>query len=239
MTKDSGPRRLYGRRRGHRLRPGQAHLIDDLLPQLSVPLDKRNLDPHRLFEGVAGVRLEIGFGAGEHLLAQAEAHPDLGFIGCEPFLNGMASLLAELKRRRLSNIRVLMGDARDLLDCLGKNSLDRVYILFPDPWPKKRHAKRRIISPQTLDQLAKVMRPGAHLHVATDIADYCRWTLAHIQRHPAFEWLAERPEDWQVRGQDWPPTRYEAKAIAAGRRPVYLRIGYRAPNSPVGANSLP
>ncbi|TDI65031.1 MAG: tRNA (guanosine(46)-N7)-methyltransferase TrmB [Alphaproteobacteria bacterium] len=215
-------RRLYGRQRGHRLRPGQASLVANLLPQLVVPTHRPNLDPLTLFQDAQQVWLEIGFGAGEHMVYQAKAHPHVGLIGCEPYLNGVAKLLARMARERLSNLRVLQGDARDLLDCLAPGTISRAFLLFPDPWPKTRHHKRRFISAETLDQLARALKPGALFRVATDIPDYCRWTLERFCAHNAFEWQADSPKDWRERADDWPETRYEAKALKAGRNCVYL-----------------
>ena len=171
---------------------------------------------------VEAVWLEIGFGAGEHLAAQAEAHPAVGFIGCEVFENGVAKLLAEIEQHQLSNIRLFLDDARLLLAALSEASLARVFILFPDPWPKLRHHKRRIVSRTTLDALARVMIDGAELRLATDDRGYLAWMLEHTTRHPDFQWLARRPADWRNRPSDWPATRYEQKAIAAGRRPTFL-----------------
>ncbi len=226
--KDHRPhRRLYGRRQGHKLRAYQARLVDELLPRLSAPLEGESVVPADIFPAAHQVWLEIGFGAGEHLLWQAKHHPEVGLIGCEPYLNGVAKALAAIDRAGLGNIRLLMGDARDLLDRLVEESLDRAFLLFPDPWPKKRHHKRRFISPETVDRLAAVLKDGARFRVATDIPDYTCWTLKHLHRHPDFEWEAACPQDWRRRPADWPPTRYEQKALAAGRSPVYLSFRRR------------
>jgi tRNA (guanine-N7-)-methyltransferase len=223
------PRRIYGRRRGRPLRPGQRQLHKTLLPQLAVTLPEIGpLDPAAPFATRPdSVWLEIGFGAGEHLAAQAAAHPGIGFLGCEVFENGVARLVAEIARSGLGNIRVFPDDARALLDALAPASLDRVFILFPDPWPKARHHKRRLVSPATLDRLAMLMRPGTELRLATDDRDYLAWMLEHATAHPAFEWLARGPADWRERPPDWPPTRYEEKARAAGRMPAFLRFARR------------
>jgi len=220
-------RRLYGRRRGHRLREHQAELVEKLLPQLQLPAGQADLDPSDLFDDVDDVWLEIGFGAGEHLISQVQNNPRIAMIGCEPFLNGMASLLSEIDKRNLTRIRAQMGDARDVLDVLAPQSIGRAFLLYPDPWPKKRHHKRRFISQQSLDQLARVLKPGAIFRIATDIPDYCRWTLNHLLHHGGFEWLAERPTDWRSPPRDWHPTRYEVKAKAAGRTPSYLNFRRR------------
>jgi tRNA (guanine-N7-)-methyltransferase len=218
-------RRLYGRRRGRPLRKGRQRLKENLLPQLSIVLPEQGLDPLGLFPSPpASIWLEIGFGGGEHLAAQGEAHPEIGFIGVEAFENGIARLLAEIARRGLANIRVFADDARLLLDRLTPASLGRVFILFPDPWPKRRHHKRRLVAMPTLDRLAVVMQPGAELRLATDDRDYLVWMLERATAHPDFAWLARRPADWRKRPPDWPSTRYEEKAIAAGRTPVFLRF---------------
>ena len=223
------PRRIYGRRRGRPLRPGQRHLQETLLPQLAVtPPETGVLDPASLFaERPESVWLEIGFGAGEHLAAQAEAHPEIGFIGCEVFENGVARLVAEIARRDSTNIRIFPDDVRVLLDALAPASLDRVFILFPDPWPKARHHKRRLVSTATLDRLAVLMRKGAELRLATDERGYLAWMLEHATAHPAFAWLARRPSDWRERPADWPPTRYEEKARRSRAHPRLFAL--RAP----------
>jgi tRNA (guanine-N7-)-methyltransferase len=196
-----------------------------LLPQLRIELPERgNLDPQRLFPiPPAEIWLEIGFGAGDHLAEQAAAHPDVGFLGAEVFENGVVKLLAELQRRELGNIRIFVDDARLLLTALPDAGLGRVFILFPDPWPKLRHHKRRMVSPSTLDQLARVMKDGAELRLATDDIGYLRAMLELVPAHPAFAWQARGPADWLRRAADWPATRYEAKAVAAARIPHFLR----------------
>ena len=158
------------------------------------------------------------------LAAQAEAHPAVGLIGSEVFENGIARLLTAIDEAGLSNIRLLTEDGRELLKKLPDRSLARVFILFPDPWRKQRHHKRRLVSTETLDELARVMKDGSELRLATDHIDYLRWMLERAPVHPAFEWLARRPDDWRVRTPDWPQTRYERKAIAAGRRPHFLLL---------------
>ncbi len=219
-------RRFYGRRKGRPLRKGQQHLIDTLLPRVAVALPAEGtLDPRSLFAHEPDrVWLEIGFGGGEHLAEQAHANPAVGLIGCEVFLNGIATLLAQVAQRNLANVRVYPEDARDLLDALPDASLDRVFLLFPDPWPKRRHADRRFIQPANLDLLARLMKPGAEFRVASDDPTYIGWALAHLVRHPAFAWTARRPADWAARPADWPGTRYESKALREGRQPVFLRF---------------
>lgn len=222
---DSRRRILYGRRRGRKLRPGQRDLLASLLPELSIEIPEHGrLDPQRLFPvPPAELWLEIGFGAGEHLAEQAAAHPDVGFLGAEVFENGVVKLLAEVRRRDLGNIRILVDDARLLLAALPDACLGRVFILFPDPWPKARHHKRRMVSPGTLDQLARTMKDGAELRLATDDVGYLRAMLELVPAHPAFAWKARGPADWLQRPVDWPATRYEGKAAAAGRIPYFLR----------------
>jgi tRNA (guanine-N7-)-methyltransferase len=222
------PRRrmIYGRRRGRKLRPAQADRMAVKLPALRFAVPESGpLDPRALFPaGIAGVSLEIGFGAGEHLAAQATAHPTTGFIGVEIFETGVAKLLSAIEAATLDNVRILIDDARLLLAALPDESLDRVFILFPDPWPKLRHRKRRIISKDTLAALARAMRDGAELRLATDDPDYLRAMLGDATEQPAFEWLARRSADWRTRPADWPPTRYEEKALRAGRIPAFLRF---------------
>jgi tRNA (guanine-N7-)-methyltransferase len=230
MTGETRERVLYGRRRGRRLRPGQRDLKETLLPKLAIALPAQGgrLDQARLFpDKVEDLWLEVGFGGGEHLAAQAVAHPDVGLLGCEVFENGVVKLLGEVERRGLGNIRILVDDARLLVRALPDRSLGRVFVLFPDPWPKVRHHKRRFVSTETLTELARVMKNGAELRLATDDVDYLRWMLERAPVHPDFEWLARRPGDWRERPADWPQTRYEQKAIAAGRAPTFLRLRRR------------
>jgi tRNA (guanine-N7-)-methyltransferase len=175
-----------------------------------------------LLPGSASVTLEIGFGGGEHLAAEARAHPNAGFIGCEPFVNGMAKLLAVIAAEGLANVRLWDRDATELLPLLPADSIDAVYLLYPDPWPKRRQRKRRFISDETLRALARIMRPGAELRFATDIDDYAGWALAHVRRSSDFEWTAQRADDWRQPWDGWPGTRYEAKAMREARPPSYL-----------------
>jgi tRNA (guanine-N7-)-methyltransferase len=219
--------RLYGRRKGKRLRPAQAALLRDLLPALAIELSDEDavLDPRPLFDpATREIWLEIGFGGGEHLAALAAANPAIGFIGCEPFVNGVAKLLALITRDGLRNVRIHTGDARLLLAALAPRAIGRAFVLFPDPWPKVRHHKRRIVAPETLDLLARALVPGAELRLATDDADYASWMLDHAGRHPGFEGPKPATErlDLHARPDGWPATRYEAKARAAGRIPAFL-----------------
>jgi tRNA (guanine-N7-)-methyltransferase len=224
------PRRfLYGRRRGRALRAGQRARFEALLPSLAVTLPQSGfLDTFSLFpERPGNLALEIGFGGGEHLAELAARHPETGFIGCEVFLNGVARLIARIGREGLANIRIFGDDARLLIAALPPASLDRVFILFPDPWPKARHKKRRLVSYETLHRLADIMANGAELRLATDDPDYLTQMLEVAIGCPAFAWPARRPQDWRERPDDWPPTRYEEKARAAGRRLAFLRFRRR------------
>jgi tRNA (guanine-N7-)-methyltransferase len=224
-SRGDGLRRLYGRRQGRPLRAGRRHLIDELLPRLAIPLEgvgPGSLDPRTLFPNPRDVWLEIGFGGGEHLATQARANPGVGLIGVEPFINGAASLLKAIDAEAIANIRLLMDDARPLLEALAPGSIARAFVLFPDPWPKRRHWKRRIVCRPVLDQLARVLIPGAELRLATDDADYGHWMLLALLEHPAFEWTARGPSDWRIRPPDQPQTRYESKALAVGRKPLFL-----------------
>jgi len=194
-------------------------LVRTLLPRLRI--DPR--EPLRAFAfPTSALRLEIGFGGGEHLAAQARENPRVGFIGCEPFVNGIAKLLAVLAREGLQNVRIWDADAAELIGLLPPGSLAGVDLLYPDPWPKRRHRKRRLVSDENLDALARVMTPGALLHFATDIDDYAGWALARVLRSRVFAWTAERPDDWRQPWPGWPGTRYEAKAAREGRKPSYL-----------------
>jgi len=215
--------RLYGRQQDKPLRPRQAQLIETLLPRVAAPDPEAGpIDPARLFPQAEEIWLEVGFGGGEHLAWQAAQNPNVGFIGAEPFVNGVAKLLSEIDDRGLENVHIHFGDARPLIEALPDASLSRLFVLHPDPWPKKRHHKRRMISPWFFGEAARLLRPGGELRVASDIPDYIRWTLMHAQHAPAFEWTAARARDWRDRPADWPQTRYEAKAIREGRRPAYL-----------------
>lgn len=216
-------RRLYGRRTGHKLRTGQAALVETLLPQLAVP-DAGSLTANNLFGDERQLWLEIGFGRGEHMAAQADSNRDVGIIGAEPFLDGVVGALLEVQERRLTNIRLHNGDALDIIDRLPDASLNRVFLLHPDPWPKARHAKRRFVNPGPLAMLARVLKPGGEFRLGTDHPIYCRWALMQMAKSPDFEWLVSDPADWQNRPQDWPQTRYDAKARAQGHEVWYFRF---------------
>ena len=213
-------RRLYGRRSGHRLRKGQAALLEELLPRVAVP--EGPLSSAMLFGDERPLELEIGFGSGEHLAWQAAQRPNHGLIGCEPFLNGVVGALAKIESGRLANVRVHMGDALDVLERLPASSLERVYLLHPDPWPKARHAKRRMVNPGPLDLIASRLRPGGELRLGTDDPVYCRWSMMVMRGRGDFEWRAERASDFLERPADWPETRYEAKARRQGREVWYF-----------------
>lgn len=214
---------FFGRRRGKPLRAGRAALIADDLPELKVDLAAVPDDLGALFPvPVREVRLEIGFGGAEHLLHEATQNPDVGFIGVEPFLAGLAKGLAGIERLGLRNVRLYDDDATQLLDALPAASLARVDLLYPDPWPKTRHWKRRFVSDQNLGRIARALKAGAPFRFASDIDTYVAWTLEHARRSPDFEWTAAKADDWRRPWAGWPGTRYEAKAIREGRRGNYL-----------------
>ena len=226
---DSAPERrrrrdaLFGRRKGKPLSARRATLMDERLPALLVDISVPVTSPAALFPvPVSSLRIEIGFGGGEHLVAEAIAAPDAGFIGAEPFLNGMAKAVDAIDAAALGNVRLFGGDAARLLEWLPPSSVDAVDLLYPDPWPKKRHWKRRFVSPENLDRLARVVKPGGTLRVASDIPSYIDWTLVLTAHSPAFAWTALRADDWRKPFPGWSGTRYERKALAAGRVPAYL-----------------
>lgn len=217
---------FFGRRKGHRLRKQQAELYQQLLPKLSLdiaqpaPRDLASLFPF----APEKFQLEIGFGGGEHLLHEARMHPRTGFIGCEPFINGMAKMLAAISHEKTQNIRLHPGDALYLLDWLPDTSLDRIDILYADPWPKRRHWKRRFISDENVVRFARILKPDGILRFASDIGTYVEWTLVRLLRNREFLWLAEKADDWRRPWPGWPGTRYEQKAIREGRKPSYLEF---------------
>jgi tRNA (guanine-N7-)-methyltransferase len=214
-------RRLYGRAKGHKLRQGQAALVEAMLPAVSVPSDGP-LDTARLFGDDRPLELEIGFGGGEHLAGQAAMRPYHGFIGCEPFLNGVVGALNHIRDDGLGNVRLHMGDALDVLERLPDASLDRVYLLHPDPWPKARHAKRRMVNDGPLDLIAAKLKPGCEFRLGTDDPTYCRWAMMVMNRRRDFAWQAKTVEDFLVRPADWPETRYERKARRQGHEVWYF-----------------
>ena len=216
------PRRtLYGRSRGKALRAAQERLLAESLPRFTLALDA--LAAGLPFDRASREAwLEIGFGSGEHLIAQALAHPDVGFIGCEPFLNGLVAALAAIVREGVANVRLRRGDAQTVIEAAPDAFFSRVFILYPDPWPKRRHHKRRFVSEATVEGLARVLKPGGELRFATDSDDYSGWTLKRILSSPHFRWTAKRADDWRIPWPDWRSTRYEIKAHKAGRGSVYL-----------------
>ncbi len=217
---------FFGRRKGHKLRIHQADLIDNLLPHLALdigaPAPARLAD---LFEGdIEDVRLEIGFGGGEHLIAEAQAFPNIGFIGCEPYVNGMAKILTQIEAHNIGNIRLYAGDAAELLAWAPPRSLARIDLIHPDPWPKRRHWKRRFVQDATIAAMARALEPGGDFRFVSDIDDYSAWTLAHLARSPDFVWTAERATDWRLPWADYTMTRYGRKAEREGREAAYLRF---------------
>jgi tRNA (guanine-N7-)-methyltransferase len=228
MTNPIRPHRnFYGRLKGKSLKPSQKTYLAEDLSALSPGAVSWEDNPERApldLTGLFGPRpvwLEIGFGGGEHMVHQAAQNPGTGLIGCEPYINGVAMLLGKIRRAGVDNLKVFPGDARDLFDVLPDASISKAFLLYPDPWPKARHHRRRFVTPEHLEPLARVLKPGAIFRVATDIPDYVRQTLEQVPRH-GFNWLAERPDDWRAPWEDWISTRYEQKALREGRVPHYL-----------------
>ncbi|MBH5401313.1 tRNA (guanosine(46)-N7)-methyltransferase TrmB [Bradyrhizobium sp. CNPSo 4010] len=224
--RDDSERAFFGRRKGHKLRQHQAGLIEQLLPHLALDIDRKApADARDIFDPASNdVRLEIGFGGGEHLAAEAQNFPATGFIGCEPYVNGMAKILAQIEAANIGNIRLFAGDAAELLAWLPRESLSRIDLIHPDPWPKRRHWKRRFVQDRTIAAMARVLKPNGEFRFVCDIDDYCAWTLLHLARSPDFVWLAERADDFR---QPWPGytmTRYGRKAAREGRKAAYLRF---------------
>jgi tRNA (guanine-N7-)-methyltransferase len=215
-------RRLYGRRQGHALRQGQAALFADLLPHIAVP-GIGGITATGLFGDDRRLWVEIGFGKGEHMAAQALANPEVGLIGAEPFVDGVVGALMAVRDDGLANVRIHHGDALDVLERLAPASVDRVFLLHPDPWPKARHAKRRFMNPGPIDCIARVLKPGGEFRFGTDHPIYCRWALMQMGKRRDFHWLIEGPQDFQLRPDDWPQTRYEAKARRLGQEVWYFR----------------
>ena len=221
-TPDRRRRMLYGRRKGPALSAHQESLRETLLPLLALHIAP-GADPRSYFApAVADVWLEVGYGAGEHLLWQAQHHPDIGLIGAEPYISGTAKLLSKLQTDPRPNIRLYEDDARDIIDALPDASIGRFFLLFPDPWPKTRHHKRRFLQMEMLDRLARILKPGAELRFASDDAGYLAFALERLMAHPAFAWTAASQADWKTRPADWPPTRYEAKELHGP--PAFLRF---------------
>lgn len=214
--------RLYGRSSGHKLRKAQQALVDTLLPAISLPAEGP-VDSRTLFGDDRPLHFEIGFGSGEHLAYRADLLPDHGFIGCEPFLNGVATALTHVRDQGLANVRLWNNDALDVLRRIPDGALTMVYLLHPDPWPKARHSKRRMVNDGPLDLVAAKLKPGGEFRLGTDDPTYCRWSMMIMNRRRDFEWLAETPSDFLVRPGGWPETRYEAKARRQGREVWYFR----------------
>jgi tRNA (guanine-N7-)-methyltransferase len=217
---------FFGRRKGHRLRSHQADLVDHLLPHLAIDIGAPAPSAMAtLFDAqVQAVRLEIGFGGGEHLVAEALAFPQAGFIGCEPYVNGMAKILKQIEAHNIGNIKLFAGDATELLAWAPPHSLDRIDLIHPDPWPKRRHWKRRFVQDANLAAMARVLNSGGEFRFVCDIDDYVAWTLARAARSPDFVWLAERADDWRLPWDNYTMTRYGQKAAREGRRATYLRF---------------
>ena len=222
MSDPTTIRRLYGRRAGHKLRQGQSALIEDLLPQISIP-ETGPIDATALFGDDRPLEVEIGFGSGEHLAGQAAMRPGSGFIGCEPFLNGVVGALAHVRDGVLGNVRLHMGDALEVIERLPDASLERVYLLHPDPWRKARHAKRRMVNHGPLDLIHAKLKPGGEFRLGTDDPTYCRWSMMIMNARRDFDWQANSADDFLTRPADWPQTRYERKARAKGHEVWYFR----------------
>ncbi|MDO1559148.1 tRNA (guanosine(46)-N7)-methyltransferase TrmB [Brevundimonas sp. 2R-24] len=219
-----GPTRSFGRIRSRTLKPRQAALFDTLLPKIAVPDPEAGpIDPASLMPGAREVWLEIGFGGGEHLAAQAARHPEALMIGCEPFLNGVGSALRHIEERGLANVRLHAGDARAVMGAMPDACLDRVMILFPDPWPKARHNKRRLIQDDTALEIARLLKPGGRLRFVTDWKDYAAWALERLARTEGLVWLAEAAEDWRTPPADHVTTRYEEKRLG-DTAPIFLEF---------------
>lgn len=222
MSDPTTLKRLYGRRQGHKLRQGQAQLLDDLLPQIEVPAEGA-VSSRLLFGDDRPLHFEIGFGSGEHLAYRADLLPDHGFIGCEPFINGVVGALQHIRDGFLPNIRLHMGNALDVLARVPDGALSFVYLLHPDPWPKARHAKRRMMNHGPVDMIAAKLKPGGEFRFGTDHPIYCRWAMMVMNQRNDFDWLAKGPRDFLDRPGGWPQTRYEAKARRLGHEVWYFR----------------
>jgi tRNA (guanine-N7-)-methyltransferase len=229
-SEDGGPVHaqgaFFGRRKGHRLRPHQADLIEHFLPRVALDIGMpAPSDLAALFDPPADeIRLEIGFGGGEHLVAEALAFPHKGFFGCEPYVNGMAKILTQIEAHGIGNIRLFAGDATELLAWVPPSSVARIDLIHPDPWPKRRHWKRRFVQDASIAAMARALKPDGEFRFVSDIADYCAWTLAHLNRSPDFAWMAERADDWRLPWDGYTMTRYGRKAEREGRVATYLRF---------------
>lgn len=218
--------RTFGRRDGRPLSNRQQRLMDELLPRIRIPDGDVHISSQSLFGDDRKLWLEIGFGGGEHLIRRARLNPEIGLIGAEPFIDGVAKALAGIDDHNLENVRIHKDDVRLILPRFEEASIDQVYILFPDPWPKKRQQKRRLIQPDFLDDLTRVMAPGAGLRFATDVASYADEALSRFLAHPALEWTAERASDWTKQPADHEATRYQLKGLG-DCAPVWLEFKRR------------
>jgi tRNA (guanine-N7-)-methyltransferase len=220
----AGQGSFFGRRKGHKLRDHQADLMTSLLPRLALDIAAAAPERAELLFGssIASVRIEIGFGGGEHLLAEADAYPAIGFIGCEPYINGLAKILAQLESKPRPNVRLFAGDAAELLAWLPQASLKRIDLIHPDPWPKRRHWKRRFVQDKTIAAMARALVDEGEFRFVSDIDDYAAWTLMHFQRAQDFSWTAARADDWCTPWAGYTMTRYGLKATREGRKATYL-----------------
>ncbi len=220
--------RFYGRRQGRKLSPFRENVLKNTLPKyiIDIPEETQNssLNPNSLFGDMqpTEIWLEIGFGNGEHLAEQAKKYPNIGMIGCEPFINGVSKLLTAIEDENITNIRIWPDDARILMDSLQNKTLSRCFVLHPDPWPKKRHSRRRFIQTEQLDQFSNLMKEGSELRIATDDSDLANWMFEKTWNHPNFQWQAKSADDWRIRPNDWPETRYGQKQLAG--KPNYFRF---------------
>lgn len=219
-TKHTQMIRTYGRRQGRPIKSSKQKLFEELLPTLAIDLveGKHLLDPKMYFNQQLDIWMEVGFGGGEHLASLAQQNPSVNFIGCEPFLNGVSSLLGHIDEHAIKNIRIYQGNAVDLIKTLALESLSRFYLMFADPWPKKRHNKRRFVQPEILDIVISRLKIGAQLRLATDHEDYQVWMLKHLQTRPDLQEVLNTFD----KPNNWPDTRYESKALEEGRKPLYL-----------------
>ena len=225
LNKSGEARAFFGRRSGKHLGVSQKKLFEEILPSLEIKIDGEEglIDPSSLFSNFKPKKiiLEIGYGGGEHLARKAVENPDIAYIGCEVFSGGIGKMLEKIKTHNIKNIRLFNDDALNLLNALKPNSIDEIYLLYPDPWPKMRHNKRRFVSNLTLDKMGRVLKPRGVFHFASDIEDYANWTLAFILRHEDFSWSMRPPASWHVPFKGWQATRYEKKAKKEGRIPSF------------------
>jgi tRNA (guanine-N7-)-methyltransferase len=227
---DHSQPKFYGRRVGKAIRPQRKALMETYLAKIGIsrPAAAETCTVADLFDVPYGQYwLEIGFGGGEHAAGQAMAHPDVGVVASEVFANGIGSLIGHIDAHDISNIRIYPEDVRQLLPHFPENSFDRIFVLFPDPWPKRRHAERRFIGPGNLPELSRLLKSGGELRVVSDDMTYVRWALRHVAPHADFMWMAEKPSDWRMPPEDWIETRYQQKAVREGRQPKFLRFQRR------------